>query len=90
MFLLNHADIKVGNSLPLNNIPVGTLVHNVELNPGAGGQLASSAGSYAQLMAKENGEAMIRLPSGELRKVKNNCRATIGQIGNLERANQPW
>ena len=84
------ADIKVGNSKKLENIPVGTLVHNVELNPGAGGQLARSAGAYAQLMAKEGGEALLRLPSGELRKVKLNCRATIGQIGNIEREQINW
>jgi large subunit ribosomal protein L2 len=78
------ADIKVGNSKLLKDIPVGTLVHNVELHPRSGGQLARSAGSYAQLMAKESNEALLRLPSGELRKVKNNCRATIGQVGNLE------
>lgn len=80
----DNADIKVGNSKLLKDIPVGTLVHNVELNPMSGGQLARSAGSYAQLMAKETKEALLRLPSGELRKVKNNCRATIGQVGNLE------
>ena len=78
------ADIKVGNSKLLKDIPVGTLVHNVELNPKRGGQLARSAGSYAQLMAKETNEALLRLPSGEVRKVKINCRATIGQVGNLE------
>lgn len=78
------ADIKVGNSKLLMNIPVGTLVHNVELHPKCGGQLARSAGSYAQLMAKEGKEALLRLPSGELRKVKSDCRATIGQVGNLE------
>ena len=81
----DKADIKAGNCKTLKDIPVGTLVHNVELNPGAGGQLSRSAGSYAQLMAKENGEALLRLPSGELRKVKEVCRATIGQLGNLER-----
>ncbi len=84
------ADIKVGNSKKLENIPVGTLVHNVEMNPGAGGQLARSAGAYAQLMAKEGGEALLRLPSGELRKVKLGCRATIGQIGNIEREQINW
>jgi len=80
----DNADIKVGNSKLLKDIPVGTLVHNVELHPKRGGQLARSAGSYAQLMAKEGREALLRLPSGEVRKVKNNCRATIGQVGNLE------
>jgi len=78
------ADIKVGNCKKLQNIPVGTLVHNVELHPGAGGQLARSAGAYAQVMAKENDSALLRMPSGELRKVKINCRATVGQVGNLE------
>ncbi len=80
----DSADIKVGNSKLLKDIPVGTLVHNVELHPKRGGQMARSAGSYAQLMAKEGNEALLRLPSGELRKVKNNCRATIGQVGNLK------
>ena len=80
----DSADIKVGNSKLLQDIPVGTLVHNVELHPRSGGQLARSAGSYAQLMAKEGKEALLRMPSGELRRVKINCRATIGQVGNLE------
>ncbi len=80
----DSADIKVGNSKLLKDIPVGTLVHNIELYPRSGGQMARSAGSYAQLMAKEGREALLRLPSGELRKVKDNCRATIGQVGNLE------
>jgi large subunit ribosomal protein L2 len=80
----DDADIKSGNSKLLKDIPIGTLVHNVELYPGSGGQMARSAGSYAQLMAKETKEALLRLPSGELRKVKINCRATIGQVGNLE------
>ena len=80
----DNADIKVGNSKLLKDIPVGTLIHNVELNPKRGGQLARSAGAYAQLMAKEGQEALLRLPSGELRRVKSNCRATIGQVGNLE------
>jgi large subunit ribosomal protein L2 len=78
------ADIKAGNSKLLKDIPVGTLVHNIELHPRSGGQLARSAGAYAQLMAKEGKDALLRLPSGELRKVKSNCRATIGQVGNLE------
>ena len=82
------ADVKIGNSKKLINIPVGTLVHNVELNPGAGGQIARSAGSYVQLMAKEGDSVLLRLPSGELRKIKSNCRATIGQIGNLEHENR--
>jgi len=80
----DSADIKVGNSKLLKDIPVGTLIHNVELHPRSGGQLARSAGSYAQLMGKEGKEALLRLPSGEMRKVKINCRATIGQVGNLE------
>jgi large subunit ribosomal protein L2 len=68
----------------LSDIPVGTLVHNVELNPGAGGQIARSAGSYVQVMAKEEDIVLLRMPSGELRKVKANCKATIGQVGNLD------
>ena len=80
----DNADIKAGNSKLLKDIPVGTLVHNVELNPNAGGQMARSAGAYAQLMAKEGEYALLRLPSGELRKVKANCRATIGQVGKIE------
>lgn len=78
------ADIKVGNSKMLKDIPIGTLVHNIELYPYAGGQLARSAGSYAQVMAKEGDSVLLRLPSGELRKVKLECRATIGQVGNLD------
>ena len=78
------ADIKVGNVKQLSDIPVGTLVHNVELNPGAGGQIARSAGSYVQVMAKEGDIVLLRMPSGELRKVKANCKATIGQVGNLD------
>jgi large subunit ribosomal protein L2 len=74
------ADIKVGNVKQLSDIPVGTLVHNVELNPGAGGQIARSAGSYVQVMAKEGDIVLLRMPSGELRKVKANCKATIGQV----------
>ena len=79
------ADIRKGNCKKLRDIPVGTLVHNVELNPGGGGQLSRSAGSYAQLMAKEEGQALLRLPSGELRKVRGDCCATIGQVGNVEK-----
>ena len=79
-----NADIKTGNCLPLKNIPVGTLVHNVELKIGKGGQMARSAGAVVQLMAKEGDYALLRLPSGEVRKVHINCRATIGQVGNLE------
>ena len=82
-----EADIKVGNALPIKNIPVGTMIHNIELKIGKGAQLARSAGSAVQLMAKENDYALLRLPSGELRKVHINCRATIGQVGNLEHEN---
>ncbi len=78
------ADIKPGNVLPLSAIPVGTIIHNIELYPGKGAQLVRSAGAFAQLMAKENGSAQIRLPSGEVRIVRLDCRATIGQVGNLE------
>ena len=96
--LLNYADgekryilapngLKVGNALPIKNIPVGTMIHNIELKIGKGAQLARSAGSAVQLMAKENDYALLRLPSGELRKVHINCRATIGQVGNLEHEN---
>ncbi len=79
-----EADIKPGNTLPIANIPVGTFIHNIELYPGKGGQLVRSAGSAAQLMAKENGQAQVRLPSGEVRIVRLDCKATIGQIGNIE------
>jgi large subunit ribosomal protein L2 len=81
------ADIKVGNALPLVNIPIGTFVHNVELYPGKGAQLARSAGNMAQLMAKENKLALLRLPSGELRNVPETCMATIGQVSNVDHAN---
>lgn len=81
------ADIKPGNALPLANIPTGTFIHNVELYPGKGGQLARSAGNQAQLMAKENGMALLRLPSGELRNVSQLCMATIGQVSNLDHEN---
>ncbi len=81
------ADIKIGNALPLANIPVGTFIHNVELYPGKGAQLARSAGNMAQLMAKENKLALLRLPSGELRNVPENCMATIGQVSNIDHAN---
>ena len=81
------ADIKVGNALPLTSIPVGTFVHNVELYPGKGAQLARSAGNMAQLMAKENKLALLRLPSGELRNVPESCMATIGQVSNIDHAN---
>ncbi len=82
-----EADIKPGNALPLVNIPTGTVVHNVELYPGRGGQLARAAGNAAQLMAKEGEYALLRLPSGELRKVPANCMATVGQVGNLDHEN---
>ena len=81
------ADIKPGNALPLANIPVGTVIHNIELYPGKGAQLVLSAGVAAQLMAKENGMATVRLPSGEYRKVRLNCIACIGQVGNVDHAN---
>ena len=78
------ADIKPGNVLPLAQIPVGTIIHNIELYPGKGAQLVRSAGAFAQLMAKENGTAQVRLPSGEVRIIRLECKATIGQVGNLE------
>ncbi|MBQ4506444.1 MAG: 50S ribosomal protein L2 [Firmicutes bacterium] len=78
------ADIKTGNALPLANIPVGTLIHNIELQPGKGAQLCRSAGNGAQLMAKEGAFAQVRLPSGEVRKIRINCRATIGEVGNID------
>jgi large subunit ribosomal protein L2 len=81
------ADIKPGNALPLENVPTGTMVHNVELRPGRGGQLARSAGSSVQLVAKESGYATLRLPSGEMRRVPLTCRATVGQVGNLDHEN---
>ena len=82
-----NADIKPGNCLPLENIPVGTVIHNIELYPGRGAQLVRAAGVAAQLMAKEGGMATIRMPSGEMRKVRMNCKATIGQVGNIDHAN---
>ena len=81
------ADIKPGNALPIVNIPLGTMIHNIELKIGKGGQLVRSAGTSAQLMAKEGIYALLRMPSGELRKVHINCRATIGEVGNLEHEN---
>jgi large subunit ribosomal protein L2 len=81
------ADIKPGNTLPLQNIPLGTFINNIELYPGKGSQLVRSAGSAAQLMAKDNGQAQIRLPSGEVRIVRLECKATIGQVGNIEHEN---
>jgi large subunit ribosomal protein L2 len=82
-----EADILVGNSLPLKNIPAGTVVHNIELKPGKGGQMARSAGTQAQLVSKEGGYALLKLPSGEIRKVQVECTATIGQVGNVEHEN---
>ena len=78
------ADIKPGNTLPIANIPVGTMIHNIELYPGKGAQLVRSAGVFAQLIAKENGVAQVRLPSGEVRIIRLDCKATIGQVGNIE------
>lgn len=81
------SDIKVGNALPLKNIPVGTVIHNIELKPGKGGQMVRAAGNSAQLMAKEGDYAQVRIPSGEVRMVRIECRATIGQVGNLDHEN---
>ena len=81
------ADIKPGNALPLRNIPLGTMVHNIELKPGKGGQMARAAGASAQLVAKEGSYAQIKLPSGEVRQVHVNCKATVGQLGNVEHEN---
>jgi large subunit ribosomal protein L2 len=81
------ADIKTGNCLPIKNIPLGTVIHNIELRPGEGGKLVRSAGSAAQLMAKEGDYAQVRMPSGEVRKIAMVCRATIGQLGNLDHEN---
>ena len=82
------ADIKIGNALPIKNIPVGTVIHNIELRPGEGAKLVRSAGVSAQLMAKENEYSQVRMPSGEVRRIHINCRATIGQLGNIEHENQ--
>src|SRR5690606_27461343 len=82
-----NADIKPGNALPLAKIPVGTLVHNIELKPGKGGQLVRAAGAAAQVMAREGNYATLRLPSGEFRMVHINCKATVGQVGNVEHEN---
>ena len=82
------SDIRPGNAMPLVNMPLGTWVYNIEMIPGKGGQIARSAGTYAQLMAKEGRYALLRLPSGELRQFINRCQATIGQVGNLEHENQ--
>jgi large subunit ribosomal protein L2 len=81
------ADIKVGNALPLKNIPVGTVVHNIEMKPGKGGQIARAAGNGAQLMGKEDKYALLRMPSGEIRYIAINCKATVGQVGNLDHEN---
>jgi large subunit ribosomal protein L2 len=81
------ADIKPGNTMPIKNIPLGSLIHNVELKVGRGGQLIRSAGTYGQLMAKEEGYAQVRLPSGEVRKILLDCKATIGQVGNIDHEN---
>ena len=83
-----NADIKTGNCLPIKNIPVGTVIHNIELRPGQGGKLVRSAGGSAQLMAKEDEYAQVRMPSGEVRKILVVCRATIGQLGNIEHENE--
>jgi len=82
------ADIKTGNALPIANIPLGTVIHNIELRPGQGGKLVRSAGGSAQLMAKEGEYAQVRMPSGEVRKIQMVCRATIGQLGNVEHENE--
>ncbi len=82
-----EADILVGNALPLKNIPAGTVVHNIELKPGKGGQMARSAGAQAQLVSKEGGIALLKLPSGEVRRVQIDCMATVGQVGNVEHEN---
>jgi large subunit ribosomal protein L2 len=83
-----QADILIGNSLPLKNIPAGTVVHNIELRPGKGAQMARSAGAQAQLVSKEGGVALLKLPSGEVRRVQVECMATIGQVGNLDHENE--
>ena len=83
----SEIDIKVGNAMPISEIPVGTMIHNIELKPGRGGQLCRSAGTAAQLMAKEDDYAQVRLPSGEVRMVLVKCRATIGQVGNIDHGN---
>ncbi len=87
LFSGEGADIKTGNCLPIKNIPLGTVIHNIELRPGEGGKLVRSAGSSAQLMAKEGEYAQVRMPSGEVRKIAMVCRATIGQLGNLDHEN---
>jgi large subunit ribosomal protein L2 len=82
-----QADIKPGNTLPLARMPLGTLIHNIELRPGKGAQMARAAGTYAQVMARESGYVLLKLPSGELRRVLERCSATVGQVGNLEHEN---
>ncbi len=82
-----QAEVRVGNTLPLANIPLGTLIHNIELRPGKGGQLVRSAGAAAQLLAKEGDYAQVRLPSGEVRRIRLECMATVGQVGNLDHSN---
>jgi len=79
-----NAEIKVGNAMPLSNIPIGQMIHNIEMQPGKGGQIARSAGNYARLMGKDGGYAILKMPSGEMRKVPEACYATIGQIGNID------
>ncbi|AAO27170.1 50S ribosomal protein L2 [Buchnera aphidicola str. Bp (Baizongia pistaciae)] len=79
-----NAEIKIGNALPMKNIPIGTVIHNVEIKPGKGGQIARSAGTYVQLISRENSYVTIRLRSGETRKLESKCRATIGEVGNSE------
>jgi large subunit ribosomal protein L2 len=81
------AEIKPGNALPLRSIPLGTLIHNIELEPGRGGKLVRSAGVVAQLMGRENGYVLIQMPSGEMRRIHGNCLATIGQVGNIDHQN---
>ncbi|MFZ5926290.1 MAG: 50S ribosomal protein L2 [Acidobacteriota bacterium] len=83
-----EADIRPGNALPLDNIPAGTTIHNIELRPGKGGQMVRSAGAGAQLVSREGGVALVKLPSGEVRRVPSNCYATIGQVGNLDHENE--
>lgn len=87
LFSGEDADIKTGNNLPVRKIPIGTLLHNVELYPGRGAQLVRAAGASAQLMAKEGNRALLRLPSGEVRQISHDCRATVGQVGNLDNEN---
>src|SRR4029079_16836866 len=83
-----EAEARVGNALPLKNIPLGTTIHNIEMVPGKGGQMVRSAGTAAQLLAKEGDYAQVRMPSGEVRRVDLRCMATVGQVGNLDHENQ--